>query len=309
MGLARQALLWASRNQWLDEQFRRRAFARRAVRRFMPGEDVEAALSAAEQHRERGLVSVFTLLGENIETRQEAENATATYLDLLDRIRDRNVPGQISLKPTQLGLDLGSEICEEQLECLLTRAQATANFVWIDMEDSTYVDRTLDLFEGARSRHDNVGLCIQAYLHRAMTDLEQLLELNAAVRIVKGAYNEPGEVALKRKRDVDESFFRLSTRMLRAVADGGSALPAFATHDLRLLARILDAAASLGVPKDRFEIQMLYGIARDQQIQYAKDGYRMRVLVSYGTAWFPWYMRRLAERPANVGFVVKSLFR
>jgi len=309
MGIARQALLWASRNRWLDEQFRGRAFARRAVRRFMPGEDVEAALAAAVRHHELGLTTVFTLLGENVETRDEAEKVTAAYLDLLDRVRDRNVPGQISLKPTQLGLDLGSETCEKQLECLLERARPAGNFVWVDMEDSTYVDRTLDLFERARRTHDNAGLCIQAYLHRVDADLERLLESNAAVRIVKGAYSEPAEVALKRKRDVDESFFRLSTRMLRAVADGGTAFPAFATHDLKLLGRILEAAASLGVPKDRFEIQMLYGVARDQQIRYAREGYRMRILISYGTAWFPWYMRRLAERPANVGFVVRSLFR
>jgi len=275
----------------------------------MPGEDVEAALAAARRHHELGMVSVFTLLGENIEARHEAEKVTGTYLELVDLVRDRDLPSQISLKPTQLGLDLGTDVCGEQLQSLLHRARACSNFIWIDMEDSTYVDRTLDLFEDARRQHDNVGVCIQAYLHRAEADLERLLSLNAAVRIVKGAYSEPGTVVMKRKRDVDENFFRLSKRMLQAVADGQSVLPAFATHDVGLLRRILDVAASLGVAQERFEIQMLYGIARDQQLRFARDGFRMRVLISYGTAWFPWYMRRLAERPANVGFVLRSLFR
>ena len=308
MGITRKALLWTSRNQWLGDQFRRRAFAQKAISRFMPGEDVDAAFDAAgDLHRYR-IKTVLTQLGEHVTTSAEAEHVTRHYLEVLDRIDRAELPCQISVKPTQLGLDGGIETCSRQLTSLLAHASERGRFVWVDMESSLYAESTLKIFEHARAAHDNVGLCIQAYLHRAAEDLERLLALGAAVRLVKGAYNEPASVAIRRKADVDVNFMALATRLLDAVAAGKCDAPGFATHDMNLVRRIQDLASCRGVSKDAFEIQMLYGIGREHQRQLASDGYIVRVLISYGSAWFPWYMRRLAERPANVWFVVRSVF-
>ena len=308
MGLSRRALLWASRQAWLGDQFRKRKFARRAASRFLPGEDAGAALDAARQLTDQGLTALFSVLGENVTTPSEAKQVTQGYLDLLDLTHSRGLPCQVSLKPTQLGLDLSDELCLEQLSSLLVKASSCGGFIWIDMESSGYVDRTLTLLERARKRYSNAGVCVQSYLYRTAQDLERLISQGAAVRLVKGAYAEPPAVAIQRKRDVDANFFLLAERLLDAVAGGRIGQPAFGTHDMRLLERIFASAAARRIDKRAFEVQILYGIGREHQRRLAADGYRMRVLISYGTAWFPWYMRRLAERPANVWFVVRSIF-
>jgi proline dehydrogenase len=309
MGIARQALLWASKQAWLDEQFRKRAFAKRATSRFIPGETLDSALDAAAAFDSVGLTSLVSQLGENVTSTTEAEQVVSHYLEVLMKIGERRLPCQISLKPTQLGLDLSKDICEQNLNRLLHLASRLGGFVWIDMESSIYVDRTLDMCERARSAHANVGVCVQSYLHRTADDLDRLIECKAAVRLVKGAYAEPPDVAMPSKRDVDESFIALSRRMLDATAEGKGGLPVFGTHDIRLLGTIFDYAAVKGLEKNSYEIQMLYGIAREYQEQLAASGQEMRVLISYGSAWFPWYMRRLAERPANVWFVLRSVLR
>ena len=308
MGIARQTLLWLSRQAWLGEQFRKRSFAKRATARFIPGESCDAALGAAETFSKKGLTSLVSQLGENVTTPGEAEQVMAHYLDVLDRIGQRRLPCHISLKPTQLGLDLGAELCREHLSNLLARATDYGSFIWIDMEGSPYVDRTLTLFEQARAVHENVGICVQSYLYRTANDLESLIARGAAVRLVKGAYNEPAEVAMQRKKDVDANFLVLAMRMLDAVVVGDGGLPVFGTHDMRLVGTIIEEAAAKGIDKQAFEIQMLYGIARKHQRGLAAAGHEMRVLISYGAAWFPWYMRRLAERPANVWFLLRSVF-
>jgi len=178
----------------------------------------------------------------------------------------------------------------------------------VDMEGSAYTDRTLDLVERARGKHENVGVCVQAYLHRTRDDVEKLIKLGIFVRLVKGAYNEPASVAMQKKSDVDINFLALASRCLQAVSAGNGRPPAFGTHDMTLIESIKKAAGNLGVPQDAYEFEMLYGIGRDNQNRLAADGHLMRVLISYGRDWFPWYMRRLAERPANVWFVFKSLF-
>ena len=309
MALARQALLWASKNQWIRRQFTQRAFAKRAVKRFMPGEDSDAALSAAEKLAESKVLSLLTLLGENTDSRKDAENVTAHYSRVIERIGDVGIPSQISIKPTQLGLDLSRDMCFEQLDALLDQATVQKNFVWLDMESSEYVDPTLELLRRARENHDNVGLCLQSYLYRTAKDLEPLLDSHTSIRLVKGAYREPPSIAFPRKKDVDENYLALAIKMLSASSSDDGSTAAFGTHDIGLVHGIIDEAARRNVANDRFEIQMLYGIGREHQLRLAEAGQRVRVLISYGSAWFPWYMRRLAERPANVWFVVKTALR
>jgi len=306
MSIARSILLSASKNSWLEGQMSRRAFARRAVKRFMPGERVEDALDAARPLADAGLGSIVTQLGENLTSLTDAEAVRDHYLGVYDLIKARGLPSWPSVKPTQLGLDLSPEACLTHLLAIAQKAEATGSWVWIDMEDSSYVDRTLELFRKVRAKHEKVGLCLQSYLRRTPADLAALMELKPAIRLVKGAYAEPAHVAFPEKRDVDLAYFDLAERLLEAAREGG-AFPVFGTHDIPLLDRIVRRAADLGVKDGAYEIHMLYGIRAADQRALAAQGRKVRTLISYGAHWFPWYMRRLAERPANVWFVVKSL--
>ena len=307
MGLMRTLLLKASESRWLADHASRRRFAQRAVRRFMPGEDIEAALTAAEQLGERNIPTLITLLGEAITNRPEAEQVAQHYVDALERIERRGLKTQLSVKLTQLGLDISRDLCAEQLATVVERAAALGNFVCIDMEGSSYVDATLDLFRSVRPDHPNVGICLQAYLYRTAEDFDSLLPLSPSVRLVKGAYNEPPRLAFPKKADVDANYFKLAKRLLAEDARPEGVTPAFGTHDLQLVTRIRDFAEGAGIAKSAYEIQMLYGIRREEQLRLAADGNVMRTLISYGGAWFPWYMRRLAERPANLWFVARSV--
>lgn len=307
MGLMRTLLLKASESNWLADRASRRGFAQRAVRRFMPGEDVDAALAAAEQLGERNVPTLITQLGEAITNRAEAEGVAQHYVDALQRIERRGLKTQLSVKLTQLGLDISRDLCTEQLITVLKQAAAHRNFVCIDMESSSYVDATLDIFRSVRPEHPNVGICLQAYLYRTDEDLESLLPLSSAIRLVKGAYNEPPRIAFPKKADVDANYFKLAKRLLAEDARPDGVSPAFGTHDLGLVTRIRDFAEGAGIAKSAYEIQMLYGIRREEQLRLAADGNVMRTLISYGDAWFPWYMRRLAERPANLWFVARSV--
>jgi proline dehydrogenase len=308
MSLIRSALLAASTNAWLRERATRAAFVKRSVRRFMPGEELADALRAARELRPQGFTVILTALGENVTTAEEAEAVTAHYLEAFDQVAEAGLDAQISVKPTQLGLDLDAALCERNLGRLLERAEARRNLLWIDMEYSRYVDRTLELYRRARARSARIGVALQAYLYRTERDLETLLPLGPAIRIVKGAYLEPADVAFPRKADVDESFYRLCTRLLAPDAVAAGSLVHIATHDDVLQERLSAFAAAHDVPPRAFEFAMLYGIGVGQQRRLAAEGRPVRVLISYGDHWFPWYMRRLAERPANVWFVVKNLF-
>jgi proline dehydrogenase len=307
MSLARQAILKASGSAWLRERAPHYAFFRRTTRRFMPGETVEEALGAARELAKKNVGCVLTHLGENVADRAEAEGVTRHYLDVLDKIRAGNLPVEISVKLTQLGLDLDREFCFANLRKLIERCPPEKT-LWIDMEQSPYVDVTLELYRRARKAYKNVGVCLQAYLYRTERDLESLIPLGAAVRLVKGAYNEPSEIAFPKKKDVDESYYRLSTMLLNPDARRAGAHAAIATHDRKLIQRITGWAASQGIAKSELAFQMLYGIQRAEQFRLAQEGYRSAVLISYGTFWFPWFMRRLAERPANVLFLARNFF-
>lgn len=286
------------------------AFIRRSVSAFMPGERLEDAMAAAAAQHAQGIGTILTKLGENLVREEEAEDVTRHYLDAFDRIATAGLAARISVKPTQLGLDLDFELCLRNLQRLVDRAAERDNFVWIDMESSAYVERTLDLFRRIRGRSSRVGVALQAYLHRTAEDLESLLRPGShgpAIRIVKGAYLEASSTALQRKAEVDESYYKLVRRVLGDNAPEGTFLQ-IATHDERLITRIADVIDRRQVPASAYEHAMLYGIQRPLQHRLARAGRPLRVLISYGDYWFQWYMRRLAERPANVWFVVKNVF-
>ena len=303
----RRSILAASQSPWMREHAPRFGFMRRTVTRFMPGEDVQDALTAARSLSTKGLRTVFTHLGENVALRSEAELVTQHYLSLIDRIRAAGLGTEISLKLTQLGLDLDPKFCYDNLSALLEHTPPEKT-LWIDMEQSPYVDVTLELFRRARKSHANIGVCLQAYLFRTEKDLDSLIPMGTAIRLVKGAYNEPAEIAYPVKKDVDENFLHLAQRLLSPEARRARVRAVLATHDRSLIAKIIEWAASQGVPKDKVEFQMLYGIQRAEQIRLAQAGYPSGVLVAYGTFWYPWFMRRLAERPANVLFLARHIF-
>jgi proline dehydrogenase len=271
----------------------------------MPGETAEAALDAT---RALGVGTVLTQLGENVRDLDQARGVTRHYLDVLDRVHRDGLDVEVSIKLTQLGLDLSREECEKNLLTLIERARSLSNWIWIDMEGAAYTDVTLDMARRARAGNPNVGVCVQAYLYRTAEDMKSLIALGSGIRLVKGAYREPPDKAFPKKSDVDENYFRLAEQLLSADARAKGVRAIFGTHDPILIRRIEDLGRSSNLPPEALEFQMLYGIRRQEQERIAKAGYRFRVLISYGDAWFPWYMRRLAERPANVLFVVKNLF-
>ena len=303
----RRSLLKASQSQWLREHAPRYGFMRRTVTRFMPGENVEDALAAAQTLASNGIGAVLTHLGENITDRAEAQEVTKHYQDVLDRIRAANLPAEVSVKLTQLGLDLDNEFCYSNLVALIEHTPAEKT-LWIDIEQSPYVDVTLQLYRRARKAYANVGVCVQAYLFRTEKDLDALISIGASVRLVKGAYNEPAEIAFPLKRDVDENYLHLAQRLLSPESRKMRVRAAMATHDRALIKKIVEWSASQGIAKTNLEFQMLYGIQRAEQIRLAREGYRCNVLISYGSFWFPWFMRRLAERPANVIFLARNFF-
>jgi proline dehydrogenase len=303
----RRALLAASTNVWMRERVTKYPFVRRSVSRFMPGEQTEDALVAAKALQGEGITTILTHLGENLTKPEEAETVTRHYVDLLDRVSAAGLDAHISIKPTQLGLDLDRALCERNLLRLLERAAERGNFVWIDMESSPYVDPTLALFRRARAQTPRVGVALQAYLRRTARDVEALLPLGAAIRIVKGAYLEATDVAFPKKSDVDENFYRLCARLLSEEARRPGSLLHIGTHDIGLIDRLSLYIAEQNVPGSAYEFAMLYGIQRAQQQRLAREGQSLRVLISYGEYWYPWYVRRLAERPANIWFVAKNM--
>ncbi len=309
--MLRKLLLWGSENAFFSNRIARLGFVRRAVRRFMPGETSAEAIEEAVRLSTSRIRSVLALLGENVTEADEADGVTRHYEGVLREISARDLDAEISVKPTQLGIDIGSDLVAANLERILTIAEEHRQFVWIDMEGSGYVDRTLHLYRVARSRHMNTGICLQAYLRRTAGDLAALLPIKPSIRLVKGAYAEAAEVAFPRKRDVDQNYLQLARTLLDEVGGGevrgGVVRAAFATHDERLIGRIQEEAAQRGLTLGDLEFQMLYGIGTTKQKELAAQGHRVQVHISYGTAWFPWYMRRLAERPANLWFVIRKM--
>lgn len=307
MSIARTVLLWMSENKKLREIVPQFGFVRRAVHRFIPGEQLEDALAAAEQLRTRGISTIVTRLGENVTQMSEAEEVSNYYLDALEQIHRRNLDCFISVKLTQMGFDIDKEQCYRFFARLAKRAKELSNLVWIDMEGTTYTEDTIVFYERARKEFDNVGLCLQSYLYRTENDVKRLLPSSPLIRLVKGAYKEPPNLAMPKKADVDANYFRLARTLLQNTHRTGR-VHGLGTHDKNLVGKIIEEAKHMNLLNGQFEFQMLYGIQTSEQERLKSEGYRVRVLISYGTYWFPWYLRRLAERPANVWFVLKNIF-
>jgi len=303
----RSLLLWMARNGFLRKHLPRLWFAKRAVRRFMPGESAGSALDAAATFRAEGITSMFTRLGENVTKLEEGDEVAAHYLGLMADIRARDLDGEVSVKLTQLGYDLDVERTLEHARTLAAKAAETGKTLWIDMEGSAYTEGTVAFYERLKADHPNTGLCLQAYLKRTAADIQRLLPLDPRIRLVKGAYAEPAAIAFHSKQDVNRSYVELATALLEGARAGHKVLLGLGTHDVVLIEEIAREAERLGLPKTTFEVEMLYGIRMDQQRRLASEGYLVRDLIAYGEAWYPWYMRRLAERPANVIFALRQM--
>ena len=302
--LTRTALLYLSRQHRLKELLSVLPGFRQITRRFIAGENIDDAIIAIRELNALGITASFDHLGESISSKEEAETDVVEYLHVLERIEEEGIASNISIKPTQLGLDIAEELCLANLERLVIAARKYKNFVRIDMEDSPRTDATLRIFFNLRKRFDNVGIVLQAYLYRTEKDLADVLAAGGRVRLCKGAYDEPESVAFPDKSDVDRNFVKLMQIMLRSGIYHG-----IATHDDAMINATREFAAREKIPNESWEFQMLYGIRRDQQIKLAKAGYGMRTYVPYGEYWYPYFMRRLAERPANIWFVLKNSLR
>ncbi len=308
MGFSRNVLLWASENNWMRAHVPNLKFVKTAIKKFMPGETVEDALKAAAAFKEFSIPTTFTRLGENIQNLSEGLEVRNHYIDLIDKIAERKLDVEISVKLTQLGFDSSFEETLERFKSIALRAkEKLGNIVWIDMEGSGYTERSLFFYKKIREQFDNAGLCVQAYLYRTEKDLDDLLNINANIRLVKGAYKEPADIAFSSKKDVDSNYLHLSKILLKRRSEKEFRI-AFATHDENLCSQIINEAKHYSISKDRFEFQMLYGIKPVYQKHLANHNFKVRVLISYGSFWYPWYMRRLAERPANIWFVLKNIF-
>jgi len=280
------------------------ALARRFSSRFIPGSNLDQALAVCRDLNAEGITVTVDVLGESISSLEEAAAARDAYLRTLSAIHDRGIQGNVSLKLTQFGLDLSAEVCRANVAQLVERAAGLNGFVRVDMESSEYTDRTLELVCDLHAKYRTVGTVIQAYLYRSKGDIEMLNERGVRVRLCKGAYLEAAGVAFPKKEQVDANYIELMQLLL----DKG-AYPAIATHDEKMIAATKAHVEAHQIARDAFEFQMLYGIRRDLQRQLAKEGFRVRVYVPYGEAWYPYYMRRLAERPANVLFILRNLWK
>ena len=297
MNILRSAILWAADNRWLREHLPRYRFVRRSVARFMPGEQLEDALGAAAALAGDDLPTTFTALGENVTIEDEAERVVRHYLDAYDAIAGRGLDTEVSVKPTHLGLDVDRGLAAKNLARLADHAAERTNGLWLDMESSRHVEATVELYRDLRSAHPNTGICLQAYLRRTAADVESLLPLDPSVRLVKGAYKEPAGLLVGGRGLIDESFRALALRLLEARRPQGRVV--LGTHDIDLILRVEEDANVRGMGRDAFEVAMLFGIRAGEQRRLAAEGYNVRTLIAYGSYWYPWFMRRIAEKPVE----------
>jgi proline dehydrogenase len=308
MSVMRRMLIKGSESTWLRERASKAPFVRRAVSRFMPGESFDDMIGAARVMAGQGVQSVFTRLGEGVKDVAEADAVLQHYLEGVERISQLRLTCEPSIKLTQLGLDIERSLAYDHLRTLASRAHDLGTYLWIDMEQSSYVDVTIDFTRRLKSEFPRVGVCLQAYLFRTREDLVDLMGRGIGIRLVKGAYNEPATIAFPKKSEVDANYLALAQTMLEAGSRASGARAVFGTHDAALIDTIRRHGSSTHVSPAEYEFHMLYGIQRAEQLRLAREGASVRVLIAYGSYWFPWYMRRLAERPANVWFVARSVF-
>jgi proline dehydrogenase len=302
--MLRSTLLYLSESKKLAHWTMKMGVSRRVAQRFVAGETLEDAIAAARTLNRAGYTVSLDLLGENVLDKDGAIRAADVYVAMFDRIAAEKLDGNISLKLTQLGLDLDAQLCESLLTQIAAAAARHHNFLRIDMEGSPYTQRTVDLCTRVKAATDAVGTVIQSYLRRSERDVRDLIAAGCRIRLVKGAYQEPAEIAFPEKKDVDANFVKLMEILLPS-----GIYHAIATHDPRMIDATKKFAAAQGIAKDRFEFQMLYGIRTDLQEGLRREGYRVRIYIPFGTDWFPYFMRRLAERPANLTFFLRNLFR
>jgi proline dehydrogenase len=309
--MLRSLFLYLARAVWAKDLIMRIGLARRTAHRFVAGDTLEEAISATRQLNSHGLEVTLDHLGESVTDEAGARQATQDYLKLLDAIAESGIRATASLKLTQLGLDIREDLCVSNVKSILEKAKATGNHVTIDMESSDYTDITLEVYRKLRDEEgfDNVGIVIQAYLYRSEADMQALAAEGAFVRLCKGAYKEPPEHAFPDKADVDANFIHLVAQFLNPEACARGAYLGIATHDEKMIDASIAYIKEHTVPYENFEFQMLYGIRGKLQQQLRDDGFKVRVYVPYGTQWYPYFMRRLAERPANIIFFVSNLFR
>ena len=304
--ITRSALIYLSRREGLKEFATRFKPFKKLTTRFIAGENIEEAIAAIREVNARGCTASFDHLNESVTSIGETDAEVREYLDVLARIDETGIDSNVSIKLTQFGLEIDPELAYRNARCVVKDAARRKNFVRIDMEGSNVTQPTIDVFKRLRAEFglDDVGIVLQSYLYRTMDDARALLQIPARIRICKGAYNEPPEIAYPDKKDVDDNYVRVMQLLLQSGVYHG-----IATHDPKMIDATIDFAQKQGIGKKSFEFQMLYGIRRDLQEQLARDGYRMRVYVPYGKHWYPYFMRRLAERPANIWFVLKNLWR
>jgi len=300
--MLRNAFLYLSRQKQLERWLLSFASARKLARQFVAGETIEEAVAAVRHLNRSGMLATLDHLGENVRSAEQAAAARDDYRGLLEEIARQQLQCTISIKLTQLGLDISEEQCRSHLRLLAEYAQQTANFVQVDMESSAHTDRTLAIIGELRRSYSSIGAVIQAYLYRSEKDVRQLIEQGTRVRLCKGAYQESSSVAFPHQSEVDENFLRLMRLLLSS-----RLCHSIATHDPRMIEETCRTAGEIGLPKDGFEFQMLYGVQREWQKRLVEQGYRLRIYIPFGKEWFPYFMRRLAERPANVVFAIRSL--
>ena len=303
----RGLLLWCATNPWMAAHVPQWRFVRRAVRRFMPGEEFDDALKVAVDFQPRHIGVLFTQLGENVTDLAEAAAVVQHFEMVLTKAHEAKVDPVISVKPTHVGLDIDAKAALANLQQLAAAAELVGGWLWIDMEGSAYTDATLDLYTAVRKKHEHVGLAMQAYLYRTAADIGKLLELKPTIRLVKGAYAEPADKAFPAKKDVDANYLALCAFMLPEVKRERLRL-VLGTHDVPLVRRITAFAEAIGIDRKHVEVNMLYGIQADALARLAAEGHTAGQLIAYGPAWYGWYVRRLAERPANVLFVARQAF-
>ena len=297
-------LLYLSRQKGIQDFMMNFGVTRRVVDRFVSGEQLEDGLNAVKKVNSEGAIATLDHLGEEVTEPDKAMAATEVYLDAIDQINFNHVDTNVSVKPTQFGLKIDKKLCEENFTKIIERAKEYDNFVRMDMEDSDCTQDTLDVFKGLRKKYDNVGIVIQTYLYRSEKDLDEILELEGRIRLCKGAYKEPKEVAFPKIQQVDENFVKLMQKMLLSGIYHG-----IATHDERIIEITKEFAQKNNIPKDSFEFQLLYGIRTELQHKLVKEGYNVRIYIPFGREWYPYFTRRLAERPANLFFFLKNFFR
>lgn len=308
--MLRSTLLYLSRSAFLRDSVMKCNLCKKASRRFIAGETINEAIDVVKALNKKNLVVTLDHLGESVSKEHEAMRATSEHIEMLDAIKEYNLNSNISLKLTGLGIDVDQELCVRNIESIIKEAEKYNNFVRIDMEGSAYTQKTIDMYLKLRKNYNNSGIVIQSYLYRSEKDVTDLINLwDVNLRLVKGAYKEPKSIAFQRKKDVDNNYLRLVDTLLSGEALANKVYTAFATHDEKIIDYIKNYAEESYISSNKFEFQMLYGIREDLQEKLVKEGYKVRIYTPFGVKWYPFFMRRLAERPANLWFLLKNLFR